>query len=92
MDVGRNRDDGRQLHAEIRAAWTLQETGNRRRAFEQIVRATTKVIGGIAARVFFRAPFTNTGLALKAGSVVVGLACFAAYLWAEPDDDPEHSN
>ena len=62
------------------------------KAFKQVIRAVSKVIGGIAALVFFRALFTNTGLALTAGSVVVGAACFAAYLWAEPDDESENSN
>ena len=61
------------------------------KAFKQVIRAVSKVVGGIAALVFFRAPFTNMGLALTAGSVVVGIACFAAYMWAEPDTD-ENSN
>jgi hypothetical protein len=63
------------------------------KALKQVIRAVSKVIGGIAALVFFGAPFTNTGLALTAGSVVVGAACIAAYMWAEPDDDDsENSN
>jgi hypothetical protein len=55
--------------------------------FKQLVRGATKIVGGIAGLVFLRAPFTNSGLALMAGSAVVGLACFGAYMWAEPDDD-----
>lgn len=65
----------------------------RMKAFKQVIRTLSKVMGGIAALVFFRAPFTNTGLALTAGSAAVGAACFAAYMWAEPDDDDsENSN
>jgi len=63
------------------------------KTFKQLVRASSKIVGGIAVLVFFRAPFTNTGLALTVGSVVVGLACLAAYTWSEPDDDvSENSN
>jgi len=45
------------------------------------------IVGGIAGLVFLRAPLTGVGLALMAGSAVVGLACFAAYKWSEPDDE-----
>ena len=63
------------------------------KAFKQLVRGATKVVGGIAGLVFLRAPFTNTGLTLMAGSVVAGLACFGAYRWSEPDaDETETSN
>jgi hypothetical protein len=57
------------------------------KAFKQFVRGATKIVGGIAGFVCLRAPFTNTGLSLMAGSIVVGLACFGAYMWSEPDED-----
>ncbi|MFL6439459.1 MAG: hypothetical protein ACJ71Q_17930 [Terriglobales bacterium] len=63
------------------------------KTFKLFVRGSTKVVGGIAVLVFVRAPFTNTGLGLMAGAIVVGLASGAGYLWAEPDDDePENPN
>jgi hypothetical protein len=53
----------------------------------------SKVVGGIAVLVLLRAPFTDTGWMLIAGSVIVGLICFAGYMWSEPDEDPgEDSN
>ncbi len=55
--------------------------------FRQFVRVAAVIVGGIAGLVFLRAPFTGIGLALMAGSAVVGLACFAAYKWCEPDDE-----
>ena len=57
------------------------------KTFKQFVRQTSKVVGGLAGIVFIRAPFTDDGLALMAGSVVVGIACIGAYSWAESDDD-----
>jgi hypothetical protein len=63
------------------------------KAFKQLVRAASKIVGGIAVLVFFRAPFTNIGLALTVGSATVGLASLVAYSWSEPDgDEPENSN
>lgn len=55
--------------------------------FKKLVRGATKVIGGVAGLVLLRAPFTNTGMELMGGSLVIGLLCFAGYQWAEPDDD-----
>ncbi len=52
---------------------------------KQVVRVTSKVVGVIAVMVFLFAPFTNAGLAFMAGSVVVGLICFAGYMWSDPD-------
>jgi hypothetical protein len=63
------------------------------KTFKQLIRGTAKIIGGLAGLVFLRAPFTNIGWELMAGSVVVGLACFGAFMWAEPEDDePDNSN
>ena len=60
---------------------------------KQIIRGTAKILGGLAALVFLRAPFTNAGWALMAGSIVFGIACFGAHKWAEPEDDEaENSN
>ena len=59
------------------------------KAFKEFVSGTAKVVGGIAGLVFLVAPVTKLGgWALMAMSAVVGLACFGAYMWAEPDDDP----
>jgi hypothetical protein len=73
--------------------WSYEEIAGfgSMKAFKQFVRVATKIVGGIAGLVFLRAPFTNTGLALMAGSIVAGLACFGAYMWSEPDDE-ETSN
>jgi len=57
------------------------------KSFKEFTRVAAKIVGGVAGLVFLRAPFTNSGLALMAGSAVVGLACFAAYKWSEPDDE-----
>jgi hypothetical protein len=57
------------------------------KAFKQLIRGAAKIVGGIAGLVFLRAPFTDTGWALMAGSIVVGVACFGAYMWSEPEDD-----
>jgi hypothetical protein len=65
---------------------------NRMRDFKQLVRGATKIMGGIAGLVFLRAPFTNAGMTLMGGSLVVGLACFGAYRWAETDHGKENSN
>jgi hypothetical protein len=58
------------------------------KALKRLVRILSEVLGGIAVLVFIRAPFTNNGWMLMAGSVIVALACMAAYLWSEPDEDP----
>jgi hypothetical protein len=57
--------------------------------FRQLVRRATKLVGGIAGLVFLRAPFTNSGLTLMGGSLVVGLFCFGAYMWAGPNEGKE---
>ena len=57
------------------------------KTFRQFVRGAAKITGGLAGLVFLRAPFTNSGLAMMAGSIVAGLVCFGAYVWAEPEDD-----
>jgi hypothetical protein len=57
------------------------------KTFKQCVRGAAKIVGGIAGLVLLRAPFTNSGWALMAGSIVVGLVCFGAYSWAEPEDE-----
>jgi hypothetical protein len=63
------------------------------KALKEIVRIFSAVLGGIAALVFFRAPFTDSGLALTAGCIVAGLICFAGYRWSEPDEEsPSDSN
>lgn len=55
---------------------------------KEVVRFVSTIIGGIAALVFLRAPFTDAaGWALMGISVIVGLLCFGAYRWAEPDVD-----
>jgi hypothetical protein len=55
------------------------------RTLKQFIREIAKIIGGLAAVVLFFAPFTTTGLELMAGASVVGLACFGAYKWSEPE-------
>jgi hypothetical protein len=52
----------------------------------------SKIVGGIAVLVLLRAPFTDTGWTLIAGSVIVGLICFAGYMWSEPDEEPPSSD
>jgi hypothetical protein len=58
------------------------------KAVKELIRVLSKVVGGIAGLVFIRAPFTDTGWMLMAGSVVVGLICVAGYKWSEPDENP----
>lgn len=58
---------------------------------KEVIRIISAVLGGIAALVFFRAPFTDSGFALTAGSIVVGLLCFLGYKWSEPDEE-SHSD
>jgi hypothetical protein len=62
--------------------------GHKLKAVKKPVRILSKVVGGIAALVFFFAPFTYTGLALMGGSIVIGLICLAGYMWSEPDEAP----
>lgn len=57
------------------------------KTFKTTIRALSKILGGIAGLVFLRAPFTNNGVALMVGSVVVGMVCIGAYTWSEPNDD-----
>ena len=58
------------------------------KALKKLVRILSGGLGGVAVLVFFRAPFTDNGWMLMAGSVFVFLACMAAYMWSEPDEDP----
>jgi hypothetical protein len=46
------------------------------------------ILGGIAALVFFRAPFTDTGCLLMGGRIVVGIICAAGYMLLGPDEEP----
>jgi hypothetical protein len=63
------------------------------KTFKYLIQGTAKIIGGLAALVFLRAPFTNIGWELMGGSIVVGIACFGAYAWAEPEEgEPDNSN
>jgi hypothetical protein len=55
------------------------------KTLKELIRILSKVVGGIAWPIFVRAPFTDTGWMLMGRSVIVGLICFAAYLWSEPD-------
>lgn len=55
---------------------------------KEIIRVISTALGGIAALVFFRAPFTDKGLVLTASCIVVGLICFVGYKWSEPDEEP----
>jgi hypothetical protein len=57
------------------------------KALKEVIRVICKVVGGIAVLVFFRANFSDTGLVLTAGSIIVGVLCFLGYKWSEPDDD-----
>jgi hypothetical protein len=57
------------------------------KTFKRIIRIVSKVLGYVAGFVLFLSPFTNTGLALMAGSGVVALICLAAYMWSEPEQD-----
>jgi len=61
------------------------------KAVKELTRILCKVVGGIAALVFIRAPFTDAGLMLMAGSVLLGLICIAGYTWSEPDENPPSS-
>ena len=61
------------------------------KAFKELIRILSKVVGGIVALVFLRASFTDTGWMLMAISVVVGLVCMAGYMWSEPDVHPTSS-
>jgi hypothetical protein len=58
------------------------------KTFKATVGALSQVLGGIAALVFLRAPFTSMGTALMVGSIIVGVVCVGAYTWSEPEDDP----
>jgi hypothetical protein len=63
------------------------------KAFKRTIRVVSKIVGYVAGFVLLFSPFTNTGLALMAGSGVIALVCFVAYVWAEPDEDyPQDSN
>jgi hypothetical protein len=63
------------------------------KVFKRIVRVASELIGGIAGLVFLRAPFTNSGLALTGGSIVVAIICVGAYMWSDPDsEDASNSN
>jgi hypothetical protein len=63
------------------------------KTFKRIIRVVSKAIGYVAGFVLFFSPFTNTGLALMAGSAVVAVICFVAYIWSEPEEDyPQNSN
>jgi TRAP-type C4-dicarboxylate transport system permease large subunit len=53
---------------------------------KRIIRVVSKVIGYVAGFVLVFSPFTNTGLALMAGSSVVAVICFVAYMWSEPEE------
>jgi hypothetical protein len=57
------------------------------KVFKEIIHMLSKAVGAIAVIVFFFAPFTNLGLVLMAGAVIVGLACLPVYLWSESDED-----
>jgi hypothetical protein len=59
------------------------------KTFKQFIRGAARIAGGLAGLVFLRAPFTNSGWALMAGSIAVGVVCFGAYMWA--DDQTENS-
>jgi hypothetical protein len=48
-------------------------------------------VGGIAGLAVLIAPMTYNGLLLMVGSVIVGLICFAGYMWSEPDEVPSSS-
>jgi hypothetical protein len=54
--------------------------------FKKLVRWAAKIIGGTVGLVFLRAPFTELGWELMGGSFVIGLICFRAYRWAQPDE------
>ena len=55
---------------------------------KELVRIVSKAVSGVAVLVFLLAPFTTGGLMLMAIAVLVGLVCFAGYLWSEPDVPP----
>jgi hypothetical protein len=63
------------------------------KAFKRIIRVVSKALGYVAGLVLLFSPLTNTGLALMAGSGVVALICFVAYVWSEPEEDyPQNSD
>jgi hypothetical protein len=63
------------------------------KSFKQLVRGLAMVIGGLAGLVFLRAPFTGSGWILMGISAILGLMCFGAYKWAEPEnDESDNSN
>jgi hypothetical protein len=63
------------------------------KTFKRIIRAVSKAIGYVAGFLLIFSPLTNTGLALMAGSAVVAVICFVAYMWSEPEEDyPQDSN
>ncbi|HTR39386.1 MAG TPA: hypothetical protein VMH80_26105 [Bryobacteraceae bacterium] len=62
------------------------------KALKEAIRFVCKILGGLAGGVLFLAPFTNAGLLAMTASVVVGLICFAGYLWSEPDEPPSDSD
>lgn len=67
----------------------MQEIGimSAREKLKEAVRFVTKIVGGLAALIFLRGPFSDSGIMLMEISVLIGLACFGAYTWAEPDVD-----
>jgi hypothetical protein len=57
------------------------------KTFKRIIRVVSKAIGYVAGFILFVSPLSNTGLALMAGSAVVAVICFVAYIWSEPEED-----
>jgi hypothetical protein len=63
------------------------------KTFKRIIRTVSKAIGYVAGFLLVFSPFTNTGLALMAGSALVAVICFVAYMWSEPEEDyPQNSD
>lgn len=58
------------------------------KAVKELTRIISKALGGIAALTFFLAPLTSGGFLLMAAAVVCFI-CMGAYMWSEPDVDPQ---
>ena len=53
---------------------------------KQARQSVCKIVAVIAGAAFFIAPLTDIGFAVMIGSVLVGVACLALYMYLDDDD------